>query len=134
MNTVIGKVKYHPKQGLKVYVSFDFCLFYRWLISKDNWNTLVPEVPRFGAHINIWNPNVHNKAPKNPRKWHNKEIEINYDPEKLIKRKSRKGFFIWWFDVESKELCQILEETGMKSEFDSRNRPHLTIGNTKYLL
>lgn len=121
-------------QGLKVFASYDFCLFYRWLITKANWNTVVPETPRYGAHINIWNPNVHNRKPKNIQKWKGKTITINYDPEKLICRKSKKGFYTWWFEVESKELRQILEETGMKAEFNSRNTLHLTIGNTKYLV
>lgn len=93
--------------------------YYQWFIKKYYGEYLTLQSPMFGTHITVVRPQEVDIHSQYWLKYKNKDININYFPERL-----ERHWEFWSLTVISKELVDIRKEFGLRTDF----RLHITIG------
>ena len=90
--------------GVRIIAPFDMVLYYQKLFTMATWNTVKSQLPRHGAHISIYLPDIHGKnVDMTPILYmKGKKIEFEYDPlDFIITRKNV------WMKVRCEEANKI---------------------------
>ncbi len=115
------------KKRVVVTTTYDFVRYYQWFIHRAYWVWV--DLPFHGSHITIANDKLH----KNVnwawayKKYHGKTIEWEYDEDMIIGG-FRKGFYMFYMKVFSKDMEDIKKDIGVR-ENDEYRGLHVTLGS-----
>lgn len=113
--------KTHKQKTLIVELKRDgMCDYYGWFLKRRYGEGYVLQSPMFGKHVTIVRGDEKLKHPEHWKKYEGRKIEIEYDPERVVKT-----WAFWSIDVRpSLDLLLIRQELGLKATHSF----HITIG------
>jgi len=103
----------------------DFARYYQYFLRKET--HIVLNDPTFNAHVSI----VRGESPPNMQAWkkyNNMPFYIEYEPEIVSFKDTKKAGSYYCINFESKKLSDIREELGLTPH----KIFHITIGRTNY--
>lgn len=90
--------------GVRIIANYDLCRYYKQLFEYSNWNTVKSQLPKHGAHISIYLPDIHGKNIDISPIKHlaGTRIAFKYDPSKITITKKN-----IWMAVECTDAMKI---------------------------
>lgn len=120
------------KNDIRIITNRDFCRYYLWLFNRGTYNIYKMQLPKYGGHIGIINPNIYKNVDCSKYlHLNNKEIWFEYDIKGNMGGFNR-GFKNWWLDVKCSKAEKILNDLGVK-KCKGFALLHHTICNSKSL-
>ena len=129
MYKALGKVT-TTDDGVRLVFSRDLSRLWNWFFLKET--GMIFDLPMRPSKITLWNKNFSYQKKPDINKFRGRKLMVEFDPSKAIHLVSRKGYWVHWLNVEDENLWNLIKEMGIESNFDRRNRPHLSISNGKY--
>jgi hypothetical protein len=120
--------------SLRIALDSDFCRYYKHLFVKSIFNQFDVQIPKYGAHINIFSPKIH-KLKGLKKKYGNLQgdkIDFHYDIRGNFGGFSKGTFVNFWLDVSCPFAEKLLMGEGFKKD-GNFSLLHLTIFSTKGL-
>jgi hypothetical protein len=120
--------------SLKIVLDSDFCRYYKSLFIKVIHRQFDVQIPKYGAHINIFSPKIHKLKglKKKYGKLHNRVVHFRYDPMGNFGGFSKGQFVNFWLDVHCPFAENLLKWEGFKKQ-GGFSLLHLTVFSTKGL-
>lgn len=125
MKWLFGKGILQIDNGVRIVLKNDICHYYRWLIAK-NFPWIRTQIPKYKAHITIYNPNIHGlKDTESIHYLQDKEVTFYYNPEMMYRSSVN-----FWLPVRSEIYNEVKYFLNFK-ETPNWWGLHLTVCNMK---
>jgi len=133
---VIGTLR-KTSDGVRLHFSPDLARLLNWFLMKET--GMVFLTPKRPAKVSLWSKKFayKQKYPKSIDKYIGRKYTIDIDPTKavyLISYKPDRCYWVYFLNIECPVLWSLIKELGVEDSFDARNRPHMTISNSKYAI
>jgi len=122
-----GKGRLQIDNGVRIVTNSDIVRYYQWLIHKYHYNTIKTQTPAHGAHVTLWNPNLHRTANVDAiRQYEGKTIEFEYDAGNVYGGRTN-----FWIPVNCDEGYDLIAKMGIIYNKQWQGL-HMTVCNFKF--
>lgn len=119
--------QFYFDKGLKIKVSFDFLNYYLWHLRKGTYNTIRIAPPKYGSHISVTLPAIHDKKKvRESAKYAGKSVTFRYSGEII---EGGTWFKNYWMPVECSKAEKIKKSLGIIDK--NFLGFHITLGSNK---
>lgn len=119
--------------GVRLQCSTDLARLWNWFLLKDT--GMVLHTPLRPAKIGLYRSKSYHKHPPSKcgiEKHEGKYFMINLNPTNIQYLYSKKGYWVCFLNVEDEIVEMLLTDLKLCDNFNSWNRPHMSISNGKY--
>lgn len=116
--------------GVRLHFSTGLARLWNWYLFKHT--GMILHLPIRPSKISLWNPKQNRYKPKNTKAFIGKKVRVEFDLDNIHVILSKKGYWVYFINVECPALEKLISDMGVSGNFDSWNRPHMSIANSKY--